>query len=521
MCNHLAKRFEFMHVNSVNYMKTIKKKKLSVGERLPTEPQRPGQMPDKFNEIAEFGIGMDVHKHIIAVCVSGRIPSGQTVDLKEHGFRNDFSGLGELCTFLSKYMPKATVLMECTGVYHVSLYQTLIQEYPDYRDRIIAMNPLLVHNRIADLGTKTDRADARTLASLAFYKGILRPSYVGTREFFAVRDFMRSYRTTVTRMTQAKNRIHRHLDLVNQKFPFDLGTEWGLALLDRYISDSWGLGAAYESLLADLHREKKGKVLERQREAIMPHAEVTLSQEQRKLLEIELINLIQAQEAAALFILQAERYIIAHKGLRMHYEHLHILPGFSSVVVLTVLTEIGDYSRFRTANAFSKFCGVVPTVEQSGTMRSKGHINRFTNRHLRQILSQAASAVLGRPNKNTDIGAFAYRQLRHRRLPYKKAMLKVAFKYSRLIYGILTEIRSYEPTFEAVKRKKARIRLQILNEGTALDSHRTRAVKRDISNFFVANSELLNSQSKHHLVHGFQSLIRKAKHLDREEDPAK
>ena len=55
------------------------------------------------------------------------------------------------------------------------------------------MNPLLVHRRIADLGRKTDKADAGNLASLAFYDDLIRPSYIGSTQYLQLREMVRSY----------------------------------------------------------------------------------------------------------------------------------------------------------------------------------------------------------------------------------------------------------------------------------------------------------------------------------------
>ncbi|KAF1073208.1 hypothetical protein MKHDV_03766 [Halodesulfovibrio sp. MK-HDV] len=513
MRTHPAMYANSITVNSVNKMISAKQKKPSI-ERIRRTPRNP-EVVKVLKEVTAFGIGLDVHKDSIALCMSGRLPSGETLVIREHTFRNHHQGVEELCRFLRPYQAKATILMECTGVYHVALYQTLQQRFPSRREFLIAMNPLLVHNRIADLGTKSDRADARTLSNLAFYERILRPSYVGSPEFFTVRDYMRSYHRTRTQTTTCKNRIHRHLHLANQKFSFNLNTEWGLQLLDRYIAQSRPLGEVYEEFLAELKTNGQGRVLERQATEIVPHAEVRLTEPQCFLLQVEVIRLLESQAAAAILLKEAETYVLNHPTLRTHYEQLCFIPGFNAVTVLTILTEVGNYSRFRTADAFSKFCGVVPTVEQSGTFRSKGHVNRFTNKHLRSALSQAAAIILSRPDRNTDIGAYAYKQLLLRKLPFKKAMMKVAFKYSRIVFGMLTGIRQYDPYHETMEKKRARLQKHLTNQGTLLESHRTRALRRNISKLLVTNSDLLNSTSKYHLVHGFKRLIRKSKYQDK------
>jgi len=103
----------------------------------------------------------------------------------------------------------------------------------------------------------------------------------------------------------------------------------------------------------------KGKILERQANEIVPHAEVKLTESQCFLLQVEMVRFLETQAVAAILLKKAESYVLNHPILRTHYEQLNIIPGFNAVTVLTILTEVGDYSRFHTADAFSKFCGVV------------------------------------------------------------------------------------------------------------------------------------------------------------------
>ena len=497
-------------------MRTDLNKKISPCEERPrlaagNESTRAG-LPD----FCRYGIGLDVHKDLIAVCVSGQIPSGEIVEAHQHAFRNDHPGIGELCRFLSRFGQDSTILMECTGVYHVAVYRALQQAFPDRQEHIIAMNPLLVHSRISDLGNKNDKADARSLASLAFYEKILRPSYIGSAEFFSLRDLMRSYHSNTTAVTRLKNRIHRQLHLANQKFTFDLDAEWGLQLLDYYISKGWGLGECFESLLESLKAQGKGAVLEKRAPDIIRNGEVALTEEQRFLLQLDLLRLLNAQQAGAVLLQRAERLVLAHPALNAYYQQLHYVPGFSATTILTLLTEIGDYTRFANSKAFVKYCGVVPSVEQSATKVSKRHINRFTNKHIRLALTMAASVILARPNPMHDIGAFAYRQRQLRKLPFKRCMLKVAQKYARIVYTVLTDRHKYDPVFEVAQKAQQRLQRQLQRQNTLLDSAKTRAVRRNIQSFLVSHSELLNSTSRYHLVSGFHRVIQRSKYMDRQ-----
>ncbi len=505
---------EITQLISVNNMSTGTKKKITLRRTSVHSSPHPPKNVTLSEDICRMGIGLDVHKDSIAICVSGQTTTGEIIELIYHVFKNDYIGLQEMCRFLRRFNRNPTFLMECTGVYHVAVFHALRTAFPACRDRIIAMNPLLVHNRITDLGSKNDRADARSISALAFYSKILRPSYVGSSHFFAIRDHMRVYHRNHTHVTRLKNRIHRQLHLANQKFPFDLSREWCLQLLDRYIAHSWSLKESFDDLLVPLQEQGKGRALAKHSEEIIRHGVVVLTDEQRFSLQIDLLQLFHSERVGAIFIKRAEENVLLDPDLSRHYRLFQLIPGFGPVTVLTVLTEIGDYSRFHSRRAFVKFCGVIPSVQQSGATIAKGHVNRFTNKHIRQSLCQAAGVLIGLKLRKTDLGEFAYRQRYIRGLPFKKAVMKVAEKYARTVYQLLTERREYDPTWDIKRKRRDAMAKKLRVRGTLLEGRQTRGLRREIQDFLVSHSELLNASSRYHLVNGFTRLLRKSNYFD-------
>ena len=166
------------------------------------------------------------------------------------------------------------------------------------------------------------------------------------------------------------------------------------------------------------------------------------------------------------------------------------------VSALQILTEVGDFRRFRDWRAFAKFCGVVPEIKESGSSVNKGHINRFTNAHLRRTLFKVANLILNGKAKETDLDEFAHKQYHSRKLPFKKACMKVAFKLSRIVYNTLVRNISYDPHYEQTQRKMQRLLRRKAQKGTLLESAQVRALRKDIGRFFVGHHEELNSKSR-------------------------
>ncbi len=213
-------------------------------------------------------------------------------------------------------------------------------------------------------------------------------------------------------------------------------------------------------------------------------------------------------------LVKIDNYIIQDQTLKLLYEQLLLVPGFGVITVLTLLTEIGDYSRFANISSFVKFCGVVPKIDESGGFRKHSKLNRFTNKYIRYVLSQAGGRLINTQQRDTDLSEYAHHQRLRRNLPFKKASLKVANKMAHKIYQILNGMNNYSMTYEIEKRKRDKIKRRIHKKGSALESVYTRALRRDIKDFFVSHSQLLNSTSKYHLVSGFKRLLSKSQFLD-------
>lgn len=477
-----------------------------------------GASPDQPPKVVRYGVGLDVHKYKIAVCVTAQLQPGDIVTVKEHVFSATPNGVTELTNFLQKYQPVSHYLMECTGVYHLPVYYAIQSAFPDNASKVVAMNPLMLHRRVGDLGQHADRTDAQGLSTLTHYDNLVRPSYIGTLSFFRLRQTIRLYHRNKVEVTRVKNRIKQVLDAENLKMDLDLGSEWGLRILDCFSSKSWTFKEAFDSLVDKLKKQGHGtRVYEKRWGGFEEYATMKLNQSSRFLLQMHLSQLLYMESACASYLIRAEQYILGNQELSETYRKLLQIPSFGAVTALTLVGELGDYRRFSKWQAFTKYCGVVPIVDQSGERKVKGHVNKFTNAHLRKVLTQAAASLINIARRDSDLGKYAHYQYRVRKLPYKKALLKVGHKLARTVYNVLVLQIPYDPNFEFIQKRQKALEQTMAKKGTMLETARTRALRRQVSDFFVANSEFLNSTSKYHLVTGFKRMLRSAGYRDETE----
>jgi transposase len=199
---------------------------------------------------------------------------------------------------------------------------------------------------------KTDRIDAIALAKL-MRSGHLTPVEVPTEEQEAIRGLVR-YRFVLKREAKrAKNRISGVL--LRQGITFD-GTksQWTKKHRIWLAQVRSGLeGPAGTSLSMQLD-----------------HLEYLESQ--LKALDTEIENLS-----------RREPY-------RKTVESLQCLRGVKTLTAMTLATEIGDITRFRSPRALMAWVGLVPSERSSGDYERRGPITKAGNSEVRRVLIEAA-----------------------------------------------------------------------------------------------------------------------------------
>jgi len=82
---------------------------------------------------------------------------------------------------------------------------------------------------------------------------------------------------------------------------------------------------------------------------------------------------------------------------------LRCLRGIDTLSALGLVAEIGDFARFRTAEEFMAFVGLVPSEHSSGEQRRQGSITKVGNSHVRRLLVEAAWHARRRPKVGYEL----------------------------------------------------------------------------------------------------------------------
>jgi len=91
--------------------------------------------------------------------------------------------------------------------------------------------------------------------------------------------------------------------------------------------------------------------------------------------------------------------------LRAVIAALQALRGIAMLGAVTIVTEVGQFSRFAHAGELMGYSGAVPSEHSSGPKTRRGSITKTGNAHFRRILMEAAHAYRHRPAVGTTLRA--------------------------------------------------------------------------------------------------------------------
>jgi transposase len=119
-----------------------------------------------------------------------------------------------------------------------------------------------------------------------------------------------------------------------------------------------------------------------------------------------------------------------HRQLRSHrgYQAIQAIDGIGPTIAAILVAEIGDVTRFRSAEALCSWAGLTPKHRESDTTVRRGRITKQGSRLVRWAVIEAVSRYHGGPRLAGD-----FRRIAQRR-GTNKARVAVARKMLTLVY---------------------------------------------------------------------------------------
>jgi transposase len=373
------------------------------------------QMEVTMNSLIHIGI--DVHKDTYSLC-SYSFQTSQAFGQTKIGSDNKL--VIKYVEKLMKRHPEVEVLCGYeAGPTGFGLYRDLHKANIPCVVMAPTSLPRAVGNRV-----KTDRLDALELAKHLAY-GTYSAVRVPTSEDEAVKDFTRLRNTRQQALKRAKQNLLSFL-LRRQR---------------RYTE-----GSSYWTLTH--HRWLK------QQQFTDPLDQETYNEYLQELYDQE--------EKVARYDARIEE-LSRLDAYRERVEKLRCFKGIDTHTALSLVCEIGDFSRFATAAQFSAYLGLVPREDSSGQRERRGGITKGGNIRLRMLLIEGANAatrgnLYGAKSKKlkarqagNTAQVIAYADRAQRRLhrtynklvlnsvPRNKAIVAVARELSCFIWGMMND----------------------------------------------------------------------------------
>lgn len=299
--------------------------------------------------------GLDVHAETIAVAVaepSGEVRSVGVIPNREESVRRLLKKMGPAASLRACYEagPCGYVLywqLTKMGVHCDVVAPTLVPVKPG--DRV-----------------KTDRRDAAKLAR-SYRSGDLTVVWVPDAAHEALRDLVRAREAAKKDQLRARHRLQKFLLRRGQLAPPGMKA-WTSRHSDWVKTLRFGQHALDATLLDYV-------------------TEVDHARERIERLERAIDQAIE----------------VAPAQIRAVIDGLQALRGVARISAATIVSEVGQLSRFARPRQLMGYTGAVPSEHSSGERVRRGAITKTGNAHLRRILIESAWAYRYRPNVGKDL----------------------------------------------------------------------------------------------------------------------
>ena len=381
-------------------------------------------------------IGIDIAKYKHDFCI---ISSTGEVIVQNNSFENNKKGFQLFFSYLKPYnKADVQILFESTAHYSMNLELELIDQGYSF----MKMNGLIIKQffKAQTLRkTKTDKADAFALTHYLM-ANTYKPNSNRLYHIYSLKSLCRTRDRLVKERSKFKVYITNELDKTFPEIKKFFDNKISITLL--YILEKYknknkiALMKDYDSikkvsaanfsftrflLLKQLAKESIGHPTETSDFLIESY--------------VKSINCLSEQ------IDSIEKQII--ESVRKLDTHILSIPGIAEISAGSIIAEFGDIKNFESPKKMLAFAGLEPSIRQSGTLSTEGHMVKHGSGYLRNTIMRVVNSLVMHDQVFNDY----YNKKRDEGKHHLVAQSHVAKKLIRIIYTLETKGIDYDINF--------------------------------------------------------------------------
>lgn len=355
---------------------------------------------------------------------------------------NDFTNL--INRIKKNKLDEISVIMESTGIYHRPVERFFLEN----NFNVFVINPIYGKMLKRNLRkTKTDKEDCYNLANLFFnnsFKQYIRPDQL----YLDINALSRQYFALMEKSINLKNRFK---ELIYLCFPeYDeifkqsmMYSNASLSFIERFphadIIKKTRIDYIQNFLKKNEFRYFKAKSIKIKELANKSYPSVNVND--------EIVNNI-SQLAKLIRLFQEEINIIKHKIIILskktkYFEPINSIFGIGEFTTSIIIAELGDINRFNNIKELTAYCGLDPSIKQSGkSINVHGPISKSGNKYMRHILFNSILNIIkcsSQHNVKNDIEIY-YRKKRNEGKHHYVATIACTTKLLRQILALCKQL---------------------------------------------------------------------------------
>lgn len=337
-----------------------------------------------------------------------------------------------------------SVIMESTGIYHRPIERFFIEN----NFKVYIINPIYgkMHKRNLRK-TKTDKADCYNLVNL-FYSNNFKEYIKPEQLYLDLNALSRQYFALDELCVNLKN---RYKNLVYLCFPeyellfknSSIYSNIALKFIEKYphadIIANTRIDCLQNFFKKNEFRYWKSKAIKIKNYAINSYPAISMNDELVSNLS-QIANLINEYQNN---IEDIKIRIIQKAKKSKYFNAINSIYGIGEFTTSIIIAELGDINRFNNIKELTAYCGLDPSIKQSGkTINIHGPISKSGNKYMRKILYMAVTNIIrlaAIKKTETDIEIY-YRKKRNEGKHHYAAIIACTTKLLRQILALCKQL---------------------------------------------------------------------------------